>query len=55
LVPLVSRPSESPSAPDLHPTRDPYEEIEKLAHLRKTGALTEEEFQAKKTEILGRI
>jgi Short C-terminal domain len=35
--------------------QDPFQEIEKLARLRETGALTEEEFQAKKTEILGRI
>jgi Short C-terminal domain len=32
-----------------------HEQIEKLAHLRDAGALTDEEFQAKKTEILGRI
>jgi hypothetical protein len=31
------------------------EQIEKLARLRDMGALTEEEFQAKKTEILVRI
>jgi hypothetical protein len=55
LVTLVGRPNDSPSAPDIHPTRDPFEEIEKLAHLRDTGALTEEEFQAKKTEILCRV
>jgi hypothetical protein len=55
LVTLVSRPNDSPSASDNHPTRDPFEQIKKLAHLRDAGALTEEEFQAKKTEILGRI
>jgi hypothetical protein len=44
-----------PSPPHNLPTRDPFEHIEKLAQLRDTGALTEEEFQAKKTEILGRI
>jgi hypothetical protein len=44
-----------PSPPHNLPTRDPFEQIEKLAQLRDTGALTEEEFQAKKTEILGRI
>jgi Short C-terminal domain len=44
-----------PSPPHNLPTRDPFEQIEKLAHLRDTGALTEEEFQAKKTEVLGRI
>lgn len=55
LVTLVGRPNDSPSAPDIHPTRDRCGEIEKLAHLRDAGALTEEEFQAKKTEILCRI
>jgi Short C-terminal domain len=55
LVTLVNRPNDSPSAPDIHPTRNPFKEIEKLARLRDTGALTEEEFQAKKTEILRRI
>jgi Short C-terminal domain len=44
-----------PSLPHNLPTRDPFEQIEKLAHLRDTGALTEEEFQAKKTQVLGRI
>jgi hypothetical protein len=55
LATLVGRPNDSPSAPDIHPTRDHFREIEKLAHLRDKGALTEEEFQAKKTEILCRI
>jgi Short C-terminal domain len=55
LVTLVSRPDDLPSAPDGHRTSDPIKQIEKLAHLRDTGALTEEEFQAKKTEILSRI
>jgi hypothetical protein len=55
LVTLVSQPSDLPSAPDNHRTGDHFKQIEKLAHLRETGALTEEEFQAKKTEILGRI
>jgi hypothetical protein len=44
-----------PSPPHNLPTRDPFEQIEKLAQLRDAGALTEKEFQAKKTEILGRI
>ncbi len=48
-------PSGLPSAPDDRRTSDPIKQIEKLAHLRDAGALTEEEFQAKKTEILCRI
>jgi hypothetical protein len=54
-VPLLNRPNDAPSAPDTHPTRNPFKDIEELAHLRKTGALTEEEFGAKKAEILDRI
>jgi Short C-terminal domain len=50
---LVIRPNDVPSAPDSHRTSDPIKQIEKLAHLRDAGALTEEEFQAKKTQILG--
>lgn len=55
LVTPISRPNDLPSAPDNHRTSDPIKQIEKLAHLRDTGALNEEEFQAKKTEILSRI
>jgi hypothetical protein len=54
LVTLISRPDDLPSASENHQT-SPIKQIEKLAHLRDTGALTEEEFQAKKTEILYRI
>jgi hypothetical protein len=55
LMTLVSRPDDLPSAPDSHRTSDPIKQIEKLARLRDAGALTAEEFQAKKTEILCRI
>jgi hypothetical protein len=55
LVTPVSRPNDLPSAPDNDRTWDSFKQIEKLAHLRDTGALTEEEFQAKKTELLCRI
>jgi hypothetical protein len=55
-VNVATQPNGAPPSPphNLH-TRDPFEQIEKLAQLRDIGALTEEEFQAKKTEILGRI
>ena len=53
LATLISRPDDLPSAPDNH--RNPVKQIEKIAHLRDTGALTEEEFQAKKTQLLCRI
>jgi hypothetical protein len=36
-------------------TPDPLDQLTKLAGLRDAGVLTEEEFQAKKNEILGRI
>jgi len=55
VVSVVGQPNDPPPRPDAHPTRDPFEAIEKLARLREAGALTEEEFQAKKSEILGRI
>ena len=34
---------------------DPVEQIRRLAELRDQGLLTEDEFQAKRTELLGRI
>ncbi|WP_202879207.1 SHOCT domain-containing protein [Nocardioides cynanchi] len=34
---------------------DPFEAMEKLAHLRDTGVLTEAEFAAKKQELLDRL
>ena len=34
---------------------DPTEQLAKLAELHKAGVLTDEEFNAKKTELLGRI
>jgi hypothetical protein len=52
---VASQPNGPPSSPHNLRTREPFRQIEKLLRLRDTGALTEEEFQAKKTEILGRI
>lgn len=34
-------------------TADPYVELEKLGQLKADGILTDEEFQAKKKQILG--
>jgi len=34
---------------------DPIEQLKQLAQLRDAGVVTEEEFQAKKTEILSRL
>jgi Short C-terminal domain len=59
LVPFAMNVATQPNGPLSSPhnlsTGDPLTQIGKLAQLRDTGALTEEEFQAKKTEILGRI
>jgi len=52
---VATQPNGPPSPPHNLRTRDPLKQIEKLLQLRDIGALTEEEFQAKKAEILGRI
>lgn len=44
-----------PSTPTSGATDDPIEQIKKLADLRDAGVLTEDEFAAKKAEILGRM
>ena len=45
----------SPSAPATAATPDVADQIAKLATLRDQGALTSEEFEAKKTELLDRM
>ena len=42
-------PAPAPSAPDV------AEQIEQLARLRDAGHITPEEFEAKKSELLGRM
>ena len=37
------------------PSADPIEQLQKLNNLRKSGAISEEEFQQKKQELLKRI
>jgi hypothetical protein len=44
-----------PTAPPAASADDPYEALRKLASLRDAGVLTEEEFDAKKQDLLGRI
>lgn len=44
-----------PTAPSAASADDPYEALRKLASLRDAGVLTEEEFEAKKQDLLGRI
>ncbi len=51
------QPAEEPAAaapaPQAAPADDSIEQLKKLAELRDQGILTEEEFAAKKTQILG--
>ncbi|WP_033401542.1 PH domain-containing protein [Actinopolyspora mortivallis] len=37
------------------PSSDPYEQLKKLGELREQGVLSEEEFAAKKSEIMNRL
>lgn len=52
---VVTRSSDVPAMPENRRTGDQFRKIERLAQLRAAGALTEEEFQAKKAELLARI
>jgi membrane protease subunit (stomatin/prohibitin family) len=45
---LAAQQAAAPPAED-----DPYAELEKLAQLKAQGIITEEEFEAKKKQILG--
>ena len=42
-------------APAAQPAEDPLKTIEKLHSLHKAGALSKEEFDAKKAELLAKI
>jgi hypothetical protein len=44
-----------PTAPSAAAADDPYEALRKLASLRDAGVLTEEEFETKKQDLLGRM
>lgn len=51
-----NQPSDGPPVgPPPAATGDPYEQLRKLAGLRDAGALTPEEFEAKKADILTRL
>jgi hypothetical protein len=41
------------AAPEAALSDDVYDQLKKLGELREAGILTDEEFQAKKTQILG--
>jgi hypothetical protein len=51
---VLAAPAE-PEATATTNAADPFEAMEKLAHLRDTGVLTEAEFAAKKQELLDRL
>ena len=53
ILELVNRASSA--AGNVAQTIDPTEQLTKLAELHKAGVLTDEEFNVKKTELLGRI
>ncbi len=50
----ATAPAPAPAAA-AQPDVDPFEQIEKLHKLKEMGALTEEEFQAKKADLLGKM
>ena len=46
-------PADEPQAQPAPPPPDPYDQIEHLAQLHSSGALTDEEFATAKAKILG--
>ncbi|ATB40020.1 hypothetical protein CYFUS_005468 [Cystobacter fuscus] len=55
IAPAPVGPTNPPAIPATAPSTDPLSLIERLAELRDKGALTEEEFAAKKAELLSRL
>ncbi|MFF7969747.1 SHOCT domain-containing protein [Streptomyces sp. NPDC007905] len=51
----VATPYPTPAAPPTPRTATPVEQLQQLAQLREAGILSEEEFTAKKAEILARM
>jgi hypothetical protein len=51
----ASAPPPAPTAPAAAGAVDVTDQIAKLADLKERGAITQEEFDAKKAELLGRI
>ncbi|WP_265564067.1 SPFH domain-containing protein [Sphingomicrobium arenosum] len=54
-APQIAAPSSAPAASSPEPQGDPLELIEKLHKLHVAGALSEEEYNAKKAELLARL
>lgn len=46
---------DAPEAPTATPTKDPIQQLKALGELKAAGIVTEEEFQAKKAELLRQI
>ncbi len=53
--PVAVPPSMPPAAPTTATSSEQLKTLEQLAALRDSGAITAEEYEAKKTELLGRI
>jgi hypothetical protein len=53
-TPLVGGPQWHP-APPASPVPDPIDQVRRLADLRDSGAISEEEYQARKNKLLGDI
>lgn len=49
----VTEPAPEAAPAPSGPVNDPYTELERLGQLKDDGILTDEEFQAKKKQILG--
>jgi hypothetical protein len=55
-APFAPAPTASPPpSPPVQPADDPVEQLRKLAELKAAGIVTEEEFAAKKAEMLSRL
>ncbi|PWR16689.1 hypothetical protein DKT69_04200 [Micromonospora sicca] len=52
---MVPQPPAAPAVPSAPPQVDPIAQLRQLGELRDAGILTEEEFAAKKAEILSRL
>jgi len=52
---LTNRPQTQPSQPTAEPTTDPVQVLQKLKTMLDGGLITQEEYDAKKSDILGRM
>jgi hypothetical protein len=53
--PAPQQPMPGMESPQATPTRDPMEALKQLGELKAAGVLTDEEFNAKKAELLQQI